>query len=374
MAIETHSNKLREGPGAWNAWRKRHPAVIPDFVGENLIEANLIEANLYRAQLNGANLYRAQLNGADLRQANLRQVDLSEVDLVEANFTGANLTGARLYLAQLDGVDLTGANLRGADLRRADLTGARLAKANLAEAQIEHTSFVDVDLLQTRGLNTCRFYGPCLLDQHTLAKSGPLPIEFMRRCGLSDWQIEAAKLYNPKLTPANIAAITTQVSRHRSDDPLQIHNLFISYSYRDAAFIDQLEPYLHDRKIRYWHDIQDIPAGQLEAIEARTIRQNPVVLLIFSAHSSESDWLEREIESAGLLEKKLVRPVLCPIALDDTWEKARWSSGLLNQLNKYHVLDFSGWQAPETLGQMVDRLMEGLDLFYQPLPAPTKTQ
>jgi uncharacterized protein YjbI with pentapeptide repeats len=51
MANPENLAKLREGPEAWNQWRKEHADVVPD-----LSEADLDKANLDSADLNGVRL------------------------------------------------------------------------------------------------------------------------------------------------------------------------------------------------------------------------------------------------------------------------------------------------------------------------------
>src|SRR5947209_8259971 len=90
---------------------------------------------------------------------------------VKANFSRANLSQA----------DLSGANLSGAHLRWADLSGAFLCE----------TVFGDTTLRDVRGLDACRHLGPSTIDHRTLAKSSaPLPLPFLRGCGLPDQFIE----------------------------------------------------------------------------------------------------------------------------------------------------------------------------------------
>jgi hypothetical protein len=71
-----------------------------------------------------------------------------------------------------------------------------------------------------QGLETCDHYGPSILDYLTLAYSGPLPLAFLRGCGLPDSLIE----YLPSLL----------------GEPIQYHSLFISYASRDQAFAERL--------------------------------------------------------------------------------------------------------------------------------------
>ena len=94
--------------------------------------------------------------------------------------------------------------------------------------------------------------------------------------------------------------------------------------------------------------------------------QNPIVILILSEDSVRSDWVETEANLARTLEDRPDRHVLCPIALDASWKSSGWPRVLRDQIEKYHVLDFSGWRSDEEMTRMFGLLVEGLDRFYQP--------
>ena len=330
MANSEHVAKLQEGIEAWNAWREQNRDIWPD---------------LRRANLRGANL-----RGVDLRGANLCGVDLRRADLGDADFRGANLSRS---------------NLREADLHGADLRWAELGEANLIDVGLYETIFANVDLTAVKGLESCIHCGPSIINHRTLAQSGELPLAFLQGCGLSDWEIESAKLYQPDLQSTEIAEVVTHIHNLRSESPIQIHNLFISYSHADNSFIEYLEGHLKKRRVRFWRDVHDAPAGPLEKIVVRAMRHNPTVLLILSARSVESDWVEFEAEQARKLEKELDRHVLCPVALDDSWKMCKWSGVLRNQIKKYNVLDFSCWQDTSDFEGIFKRLLSGLDLFYK---------
>ena len=155
MANREHLKVAMQGSEEWNWWREANPDTLP-----NLSEASLIWADLSWVDLSGAHLNKADLTGADLTGA----------DLTRANLTGANLTEAVLYATMLISV-----NLRGACLRRAKLM---------------ETLFVDTDLSAVNGLESCVHAGPCTIDHRTLARSGKLPLRFLRGCGLPDFIIE----------------------------------------------------------------------------------------------------------------------------------------------------------------------------------------
>src|SRR4051794_27594739 len=89
MGKKEHVKELKQGAGAWNAWRLRGKNfdVLPNLRGLDLSKANLREAVLVEANLRGATLRKASLRGADLTFTTLVQTDL----------TDANLTGCRIY-------------------------------------------------------------------------------------------------------------------------------------------------------------------------------------------------------------------------------------------------------------------------------------
>jgi uncharacterized protein YjbI with pentapeptide repeats len=358
MAKKAHLVLLRQGIAVWNAWRARHPLVLPD-----LREADLAGFHLDGVDLRHADLAGGDLQGARLERANLMEADLSGADLRRAALGGANLREARLIRAALGEAHLDRASLMGTNFSGATLRGARFHEAALAE-----TRFIDVDLGGVGGLETCRHAGPSVLDHRTLTRSGPLPEGFLRGCGLSDWEMEAARLYRPGLEAAELDRILYRIHDLRLGTAIQVHNLFISYAHRDRMFVDHLEPWLNRHGIRFWRDVHDAPAGPLEQIVVLAMRQNPTVLLILSQHSVESDWVEYEAQKARELERELGRHVLCPVALDEAWKTSRWSALLRHQIQKYHILDFSNWQAASDFEAQFRRLLEGLDLFYKEEP------
>jgi uncharacterized protein YjbI with pentapeptide repeats len=168
MANPGHLAELKKGVAEWNTWRRRNLAVVPD------------------------------LGRADLSWANLREADLSRADLSRAHLSWVNLTGA--------------------DLSRAHLSAADLSGANLSAARLSETVFGNTNLKDVQGLDTCNHFGPSILDHRTLSKSGPLPLSFLRGCGLPDLYIEPSML----------------------NQPFEFYSCFISYSTQDQVFAERL--------------------------------------------------------------------------------------------------------------------------------------
>jgi uncharacterized protein YjbI with pentapeptide repeats len=141
---------------------------------------------------------------------------------------GGSGTGANLYKANLKGANLYGANLQGANLREADLT----------HAQVGLTIFGNSNLRGTIGLEYCRHVGPSVIDHQTMMKSWPVPVVFLRGCGLPETLIE----YFPSMV----------------NQPIQFYSCFISYSTRDGEFVDRLYADLQVKGVRCWFAPEDL--------------------------------------------------------------------------------------------------------------------
>ena len=344
MANEEQLSILKQGVDVWNKWRKENREATIDLEGVNIREAygnnirkpdlekiNFHNANLRKADfggsfLNQAYLFRANLSEADLSTANLANADLSQSNLSLAKLNAANIWGANLSKANLQNAYLVGANfafanlsdadLGGADLGDAIFTGANLNKANLRRARflfgyldkadlreanlaecrigtttINATIFGALDLSQAIDLDKVFHGGPSYISTDVFALSkGQIPKSFLRGCGLSDWEIEQVKLYNPDLSNDEISQIQYKTYELRAAQAIQISPLFISYSHGDGTFIDKIEQQLNKKGIRFWRDIHDMKAGRIETQIDKAISQNRTVLLVLSENSIKSDW------------------------------------------------------------------------------------
>jgi hypothetical protein len=390
MANPEHLAKLKEGVAAWDRWRLDHSAkegvkewnrwrlwddlaINPDLSGADIREANLSGANLGRANLSGANLReanlsganleRANLSGANLGRANINRADLREAELDGANLSAALLNWADLRRAKLDGANLSRANvsvvdLGGASLCRANLFGAHLGGSSLTEADLSGsdltggilglTSFGDTDLNGAVGLDSCKHEGPSYLDYFTLAKSWPLPLSFLRGCGLPDAYIE----YLPSLL----------------NQAVQFYSCFISYSTEDQAFADRLYADLQNKGVRCWFAPHDIQGGKKihEQLED-AIRMYDRLLLILSEHSMSSEWVKTEIAHARQKEVANGKRVLFPIGLAQfeavkTWKCPDGDTGedVARKIREYHIPDFSNWKEHDSYHEAFERLVRDL--------------
>ncbi len=363
MADSKQLEILKKGVNEWNKWRRENPELEID-----LSDASLRETDLSNVNLSDANLHSADLWKTDLRRANLRKATLWSTDLVEADLIEADLAEANLWLTDLWLADLSNANLSEADLFASKFVNTNLYRANFSKAVFSDMIIGNSDLSEAVNLSRIKHDSPTVIGIDTLRLSkGKIPEAFLRGCGLSDWEIESSKLYTPGLSNEEIINIKQKVFELSEERQLQILHLFISYSHKDGAFVDKLEPCFTSRGIRFWRDDHDLKAGRLEKQIDRAIRFNPTVLLVLSKESIQSDWVEHEVKSAREMEKEINRDVLCPVALDEEWKKpsGSWSQVLMDQVMKYNILDFSHWEDDASFNTLFERLVEGLDLFYK---------
>jgi len=353
MANPEHLAKLKEGAYEWNTWRNSNPTVVPELSGAklnsaDLSAANLIGADLHMADLHGAALNEADLSGADLHEANLNSANLRWALLGKATLSGADFGGAELSEANLTWANLNGAILCGAYLHGANLTSARLSQANLNGASLSETVFGDINLKDVRGLNACVHFGPSILDHQTLAKSGPLPLAFLRGCGLPDDYID----YLPSLF----------------NQAIQFYSCFISYSTNDQAFADRLYADLQNKGVRCWFAPHDIQGGKKihEQID-NAIRVYDRLLLILSEASMRSEWVKTEIANARQKELGKGERVLFPISLVPFEAVRQWKNfdadtgkDSAREIREYFIPDFSDWKNHDNYQHAFERLLKDL--------------
>jgi len=320
MANPEHLQILKQGVEVWNAWRIENNNITPDLTYTDLHEAHLA--------------------GADLREADLRDARLLYANVYNANLSGANLTGADLFSANFSEAFLRDANLHGADLTNTNLHGADLARADVSEAILLETVFGNHNLTTVRGLETCQHEGPSVLDHRTIAQSGPLPLAFLRGCGLPDALID----YLPSLL----------------NEPLQFYSCFISYASRDQAFARRLHADLQNHGVRCWFAPEDLKIGdRFRPRIDETIRLYDKLLLVLSKTSVASQWVEQEVETALARERQQGTSVLFPVRIDNTVMTLETGWPALIRDTR-HIGDFRRWKTHDVYQKAFDRLLRDL--------------
>jgi hypothetical protein len=320
----------------------------------NLAGASLIGSNLAGVELQGSNLSGADLTRADLTKVDLRGARLVGATLYKANLNAALLGDANLSHAYMFKANLHEASLEGADLTRTTLTGANisaadLSNANLTQARLLYTSFAALDLSTTLGLDDVEHMGPSSVGIDTLFLSaGRISDAFLRGCGVPD------------------ALITYKNALAAS--PISFYSCFISYSSTDEGFAKRLDGRLRQAGLRVWFAPEDMKGGHKlhEQIDT-AIRMHDKLLLVLSAQSMRSSWVQREIFRALQRERQEGRRVLFPIRLCsfmdlDAWECLDSDTGrdLAKEVRAYFIPDFTAWKDQDAFETSVKRLINDL--------------
>jgi len=202
------------------------------------------------------------------------------------------------------------------------------------------TVFGDTNLTAVQGLETCVHLGPSILDHHTLVCSGPLPLAFLRGCGLPEALID----YLPSLL----------------NEPFQFYSCFISYTSKDYAFVKRLHADLQNKGVRCWFAPEDLPIGaKTRVIIDESIGVYDKLLLILSKTSVASPWVEQEVETAIKQESKRGTTILFPVRIDNAVMtiETGWPALIRNTRN---IGDFRRWKAHDVYQKAFDRLLRDL--------------
>lgn len=183
-------------------------------------------------------------------------------------------------------------------------------------------------------------------SQHS--QSRPLPLSFLRGCGLPDTVIQ----YLPSLL----------------NDTIQFYSCFISYSTKDQDFADRLHADLQNRGVRCWFAPHDMQGGKKihEQID-EAIRVYERLLLILSPASMTSEWVMTEINKARKREKQEKRRMLFPVRLVAYEALQEWEcfdsdlgKDSAREIREYYVPDFSNWKDHDSYQKEFEHLLRDL--------------
>lgn len=358
MANPEHLDILRRGVEEWNTWRKERPSVTPNLHGaelggwvlskvdfcETVLEgAFLFEAYLSEAKLIGANLTEARLDKATLNRADLCEARLNGANLHNTKFREAKLNNAQFRFANLTAADLCDAQLSQADLRGAILNASDLRGTSLNNAIFDYTILGDNDLSQVIGLDSIRHYGYSIIGIPSLYRSGGnIPEIFLRGCGV----------------PENFIVLAQSLV----NKPFEFRSCFICHSSRDSAFAQRIYSDLLSNGVQCYYAPESLKIGDRFRIKIdEAIQAHDRLLLILSADSVTSQWVEKEVETAmeRECEEGSDATVLFPIKIDDAieTEKSGWAAGIRRTR---HIGDFRWWEDDARYQKAFERLLRDL--------------
>jgi hypothetical protein len=326
MANPEHVAKLKEGAEAWNAWRKTSD-VRPDLSevrldGDSLDGYNLRSADFSRADLSGVSSWQSSFDGCSFSQATLTAVTFRYADLRRCNFTSAEVSYCVFQLSLLEEIDFT-------------------------EAILISNAFADVSLRAVLGLDTVTYSHDGSIGIDTFFISGGLPESFLRGSGVPDEFIDYASSLVGKA--------------------IEYYSCFLSYSSNDDEFVRRLYNDLQGKNVRTWFAPEELKIGdRFRSRIDESIRIHDKLVIILSANSVNSDWVETEVESALERERKEGKDVLFPIAIDDEGftSQQSWAADIRR---KRHIGDFRNWKSHDDYTRAFDKLVRDLKKSQPPI-------
>ena len=112
-----------------------------------------------------------------------------------------------------------------------------------------------------------------------------------------------------------------------------MNHVFISYSRKDAEFVNLLVEELREYSHEVWFDKSDIRGGTEWGTEIKNaVDSSYAVIVVVSTDSNRSKWVSMEVELAKITKKNNKVPII-PIKIDK--EK------IPSSLASYHAIDFS---------------------------------
>jgi len=326
MANPEHVAKLKEGADAWNAWRATSDTA-PDLSGMKLHGLSLDDYNLQFADFSGATL---------------DDVSFRRTQCADSSLENANIDAAVFYFA-----DLTRSKLRGALITFTVFHWCTLDETDFSRAILIRNTFAAVSLETVRGLPTIRDSRNNSIGIETFFRSGGVPESFLRESDVPEEFIQyAASLVNK---------------------PIEYYSCFLSYSSKDNEFARRLFNDLQGKNVRTWFAPEDLKIGdRFRSRIDESIRIHDKLVLILSANSVHSDWVETEVESAIEREKNEGKNVLFPIAIDD--EGMTSDQPLAADIRRRrHIGDFRKWKSHDHYAIAFDKLVQDLKKSQPPI-------
>jgi len=326
MANPEHVAKLKEGEEAWNAWRETSDET-PD--------------------LSGVELFEYALNFYDLRSANFSGAVLTLVSFRYAKCPGSCFESATLSYCDFEMAPMNGANFRNSNISFSVFHWCSLDEVDFSGASLRVNTFAGVSMQHVRGLDASPDNRGNSIGIDTFFSSGGLPESFLRGASVPEEFIQYA------------ASLVGKA--------IEYYSCFLSHSSKDDEFVRRLYIDLQGKNVRTWFAPEELKIGdRFRTRIDESIRIHDKLVLILSANSVNSDWVETEVESALERERKEGKDVLFPIAIDDDGFTSQqpWAADIRR---KRHIGDFRKWKSHDDYTKAFGKLVSDLKKSQPPI-------
>jgi hypothetical protein len=242
--------------------------------------------------------------------------------------------------------DLTSANFREASIALTVFHWSSLNDTDFTNSSLTANTFGDISLNGAVGFASTTSSNNAIAIG-TFFKAGGLPPSFMRNSGVPEEFIQYASSLVGKA--------------------IEYYSCFLSHSSKDDEFTRRLYNDLQGKNIRTWFAAEDLKIGdRFRSRIDESIRIHDKLVIILSANSINSSWVETEVESALEREQKEAKDVLFPIAIDEEGFTSNepWAADIRR---KRHIGDFRKWKSHDDYAAAFDRLVRDLKKSQPPI-------
>ena len=162
--------------------------------------------------------------------------------------------------------------------------------------------------------------------------------------------------------------IIPTLDTRRNPRPPEFFSCFISHATADTAFAEKLYQDLQREQVRCWYAPADLHGGEILHDQIRrAIQTHDKLLLILSARSINSQWVETEIWEARQQELTTGQRKLFPVSLIDYATLRNWrcfdgdtGRDLAREVRGYFIPDFSTWKDHDAYQAEFQKLLRDL--------------
>lgn len=290
--------------------------------------------------------------GNSLDFYDLTEVDFSDAILLNVTFVGAlcrdaSFARAQIFQALFRSAPMSHCDFRDSNIRSTTFEGCHVEGADFTNSVFDSNTFAYIGLHDTVGLHTIEHFSPSSIGLDTFFLSGGLPETFLRGAGIPEEFIQ----YASSLV----------------GEAIEYYSCFLSYSSKDDEFARRLYRDLQGKNVRTWFAREDLKIGDRFDLRIdESIRLHDKLVIILSANSVNSNWVETEVKSALEREQKEGKDVLFPIAIDEEGftSKQPWAKAIRLQR---HIGDFRKWKSHDDYTAAFDRLVRDLKKSQPPI-------
>ncbi|WP_222165868.1 toll/interleukin-1 receptor domain-containing protein [Edaphocola aurantiacus] len=247
---------------------------------------------------------------------------------------------------------------------------------------IDRSTFQEINFKNSRFINTVLYksaFVDCILDNECFIVNKDLPYDSFASIDLQtilksdELDNEILKRYfliNSKINIKNLVSKMTE--------KINLHTVFISYSFKDSLIAKRINHDLKKEGIRTFMWEKDAPAGKpLEEIMTSGITAHDKLLFIASEHSIKSKACQFELTTARKKQEQSWENVFFPIKIDDYIFKVKksqirpietaddyWKN--IEEIKAINMLDFSPFQEEQydkkAYNRLFKKIVEGLNI------------